>query len=117
MSNEILNAFGQEFIEATRDDVLDEWRKIINGDMKAPELIEWGNELRQFNLPKEMLEKIIYRVVDSCLFAFLNFIEQNDIDIMWDSENIRELSDGLAGELYSTQGWINRFSKFPSDEG
>jgi len=117
MSHEALRTFCQQFILDSRDAVLEKWDRIIRQNAKAPRSIELGDELKSLGVPREILEKIIYRVVDSCLFSFLNFIEQNEIDIIWDAENIRELSDGLAGELYSTQGWINRFSKFPSDEG
>ena len=28
--------------------------------------------------------------------------------------NLTDLSDGLAGEVYSEDGWIAKFSKYPS---
>jgi hypothetical protein len=27
--------------------------------------------------------------------------------------SLREISDGLCGELYTEDGWIERFSKYP----
>lgn len=39
-------------------------------------------------------------------------IEQNDdIKVMVGDNDIKEDSDGLEGELYTEDGWINRFSK------
>ena len=41
----------------------------------------------------------------------LNLIEENeDLQIIVDVENLNDISDGLAGELYTSDGWIHRFS-------
>lgn len=39
------------------------------------------------------------------------FEEHSDIDVIVCNSDIVEDSDGLAGELYTTDGWIHKFSK------
>ena len=36
--------------------------------------------------------------------------------LTYNQEDISELSDGLAGELYTTDGWISRFSTYAVDD-
>ena len=56
------------------------------------------------------------RSIDTTLHFLLTVIEENDdLDMtvsLSESEtvSIKELSDGLAGELYSEKGWVARFS-------
>ena len=37
--------------------------------------------------------------------------EHEDIDVQVKKQNISDISDGLAGELYTEDGWIQRFTK------
>lgn len=54
-------------------------------------------------------------IVDTTLHHLLWTVEQEDlIEFTFKEDdqivNINEISDGLAGELYTEDGWISRFS-------
>ena len=58
---------------------------------------------------------IIPVVVDITLHYFLWFIETNeDIDLQLTTDkgliSLNNISDGLAGELYAKDGWMDQFS-------
>ncbi|MDF2859636.1 MAG: hypothetical protein K0Q87_5487 [Neobacillus sp.] len=63
-----------------------------------------------------MFNDVVPKIVDTTLHHLLWTFEQNElIDINvanGDSKqiSIKEISDGLAGELYTEDGWISRFS-------
>ena len=66
---------------------------------------------------KQLINELIPQVVDLCLHNMLcMFEEHEDFVISIDEENLNDLSDGLAGELYSADGWISRFSEQRYDE-
>lgn len=37
--------------------------------------------------------------------------EHEEIELLYKEENIAEKSDGLSGELYTEDGWIEKYSK------
>ena len=39
------------------------------------------------------------------------FEQHDDIELNMSNENLNQISDGLAGELYTEDGWIQKFSK------
>lgn len=58
--------------------------------------------------------------VDLAMADFLQFLDANDIGILFRDgsgqlHDIRALSDGLAAEPYTEEGWIARFSKYKAD--
>ena len=59
-------------------------------------------------------------IADTVLHHLLWTLEQTEcvqIGISLENQDVKDLkqvSDGLAGELYSKEGWIARFSKEPS---
>jgi hypothetical protein len=61
---------------------------------------------------KKLLEDIIPKVVDLSIHNMLcMFEDHNEFEIVKDGENIVEMSDGLAGELYTSDGWISQYSE------
>ncbi|MDE6209993.1 MAG: hypothetical protein K2M73_10030 [Lachnospiraceae bacterium] len=45
------------------------------------------------------------------LDSFLFMVEQHeDICLLYDNINLNEESDGLSGELYTEDGWIEKYS-------
>ena len=87
---EVLSQFGHEFIKNTRDRTFKIYEKLI-------------------------LDDVVYEMVDLVLFNVLNFLEENT-QIEFKDENINAITDGLAGELYSNEGWIRKFSAYHSTE-
>lgn len=65
---------------------------------------------------KEILKWLVPKMVDAGLYNLFAMIEEHhnlNVEVTSNGErgNIRHLSDGLAGELYTEDGWISRFSK------
>ncbi|TAA72665.1 epimerase [Planococcus salinarum] len=119
MSNhkEALDFFGKVLIEQVRDESIEDWERILGGKMKDEESQQLFNEVQSLHSEQlQLIMKLIPKVVDSTLHHFLWTLEQEEevnIVITLEEENpinIRENSDGLAGELYTEDGWISRFS-------
>ena len=117
MSDNILDNFGEVLMRSVRDRTISNWDKILNGKMKglsAQQVMEKTEEFSEEQ--KEILKWIIPKIVDVGLHNFLAMIEEYEdinVEVVTNGErgNIRELSDGLAGELYTEDGWISKFSK------
>jgi len=117
MSKELLNQFGQFLMQNVRDETISEWDMILNGTMKGDD----ANKVREILKPlsKEnvlLIERILPEIIDSVLHNLLFSIEQEeDVDFSVETPTgiikLSEESDGFAGELYSEDGWISKYSK------
>lgn len=114
---QILDFFGQILIERIRDEAIDDWERISQGKMRDDESKIIFETLR--SLSPEQVQFIIHlfpKIVDTTLHHLLWTLEQEESlnVLVKDGEsklqNIKEISDGLAGELYTEDGWISRFS-------
>ena len=89
---------------------------LIHGNLNTPESLR----SRDFYLSlsqdqKDDFKYLAILAVDSAIFRVLRMTDQGMIDIKFnDSENIAQLSDGLAGELFGDNGWMKEFSTYPS---
>jgi hypothetical protein len=64
----------------------------------------------------ELADELLTQAMTDLLFAFHMSHDANfGIEIMVDGKPLAELSDGLHGELFGKEGWIVRYSKFPSE--
>lgn len=62
---------------------------------------------------KGVSEETIKEIVDITIHSFLNYISnEENVKFLVEQEDICELSDGLSGELYTSDGWIERFSSY-----
>nr|WP_092067147.1 hypothetical protein [Dendrosporobacter quercicolus]NSL49713.1 epimerase [Dendrosporobacter quercicolus DSM 1736]SDL50153.1 hypothetical protein SAMN04488502_10164 [Dendrosporobacter quercicolus] len=117
MSKSVLDKFGEVLVENVRDRTISNWDKILSGKMKGLSAQQVLEKIGGFNEEqKEALRWLVPKIVDVSLHNYLAMIEEyEDINVEvvnnGQSGNIRELSDGLAGELYTEDGWISRFSK------
>lgn len=116
MKQKILDAFGEMLIESVRDESIEISEMIITGKMGDRRLSKFIDDILASE-PKyqELFEVIINRVVDTTLGHLLWMIEQEEnIDIIYNesgkSYSIKDMSDGLKGELYTEDGWIARYS-------
>ena len=111
--NKELEKFGEIFMLEVRDRTIREYDKILNGTMKGIIAEQVRDTLSDFDA--EQIEKIkwlIPKIVDTELHKFLYLIESSDeIDLLFHQQNIKELSDGLSGELYTEDGWIMKYSQ------
>ncbi len=112
-----LDLFGEYLIKRVRDEAIDDWERISSGKMKDKESQEIFQVLKSFNAEQlEFITNLFPKVIDTTLHHLLWSLEQEEINVIIQSGeneeliNIREVSDGLAGELYTEDGWISRYS-------
>lgn len=117
---EKLESFGKEIIDNLRDASIDEYLVIKSGDMKS---VDAQNTFKIYtSIDKahhDKIDAIVLNIIDRVLHNALWMFEQSaDYTIcekksIDPDEDIVELSDGLSGELYSEDGWIEKYSKYP----
>jgi len=117
-ANETLNKFGKFLVENLRDSGINFSEGLLINHWKAQELISLQNDLQSFSdNQKDIVRRVVVRTIDRAIHDFLFAIAEqadfdNEIQIMVDNKNIADISDGLAGELYSEDGWFTKFSKY-----
>jgi hypothetical protein len=118
MSQIMLDKFGEILIQSVRDEAINDWEKILDGRMKGERAAEIRNFLSGYSIEHvELLKELIPQVVDTTLHHLLWTIEEIDtLKVLIANKDgntcdIKEVSDGLPGELYTDLGWISRFSK------
>ncbi len=117
MSQAALDRFGQFLMKKVRDEAVTDWKMIIDGRMKGESAEKVRALLRDVSdTDKKLVLQLIPGVVDTVLHHLLWAAEQEaDLQLgmkMKDGiEELRDISDGLPGELYSDEGWISRFSE------
>src|SRR5258708_34477246 len=115
MNRQALDNFGRFLVTQVRDKAILQWEGLLTGRLKGTTAQYVKNSLSEFT-PEEVkvLQKLIPKIVDTTLHHLLWSLEQDkfvSISIKTDTEviaDIREISDGLAGEL---PDWIPKFSK------
>ena len=106
--------FGKLLITQTRDMTINNMKKRIYGTMRGNITEEIQEKLKGFTEEqKQTLEYIISQTVDNTLHNLLWMVEENDeIELNYKGENLKEISDGLCGELYSEDGWIQKYTSY-----
>ena len=108
-----LNEFGEVLIKEVRDRTIRLFDKKVQGMMRDRDsqlLFEKISKLSEEQ--KLLISEIIPQVVDLSLYNILCMFEEHDeFQIVRDGENIADISDGLSGELYTSDGWIEKFSE------
>lgn len=121
MRNPSLDKFGKLLIEKVRDQAIGDWERFISGEMKGVTAERVKQQTASLTSEqKTIICNLIPMVVDTTLHHLLYIAEQEQsLRLMIDNpeggaaHNLREISDGLAGELYGDHGWIARFSTKP----
>ncbi len=118
MTNKTLDYLGEMLMKKVRDKVIDNWDMILNGEGTTATPKKVHQELSGFsNEQIEIIKWLVPKIVDTTMHFFLSTIEQEkEVALMVKTDdgkviNIAEISDGLAGELYTEEGWIMRFSE------
>ena len=113
-----LDAFGNLLMAEVRDEAIADWKAILNGTLKG----DRAERIRKLcaGMRKDEVKRflqLVPEVIDTTIHHLLRMLDETeDVRIAMDTpgsqtENLRELSDGLAGELYTAAGWIARFSQ------
>lgn len=120
--NDKLNTLGKMLVAEVRDETLEAFKKTLQGKYKSISAIKLKSLIDKLCIKDtDILYKIVLDVIDSSLYNTLWMIEQSDeIDLVYRNPNnpdkttsFKEISDGLCGELYSEEGWIEKYSKYP----
>ena len=110
----ILDEFGKILITEVRDGTIDSMNKMIDGTMKGTiaKLIRKKISIldkEQIEVLKWLIPEIVDFSLDSMLFMFEG---HPDLQLVFQGVDLKEVSDGLSGELYTEDGWIQKFSKY-----
>lgn len=113
-----LDIFGAFLMTRVRDEAIKDWDFIIDGKMKdarGQRIYQQVKELRPED--RELLRSVVAQVVDTTLHHLLWSLEDaKEVKVAVHTPeayvpDIASRSDGLAGELYTEDGWIERFSR------
>jgi hypothetical protein len=113
--------FGKFFVENFRDKSLDYLQTMFDGGWKAPEIQPLQDKVSNLSLDlkatvRELVETLLTNAMHDLLFAFQESHDrQQGIEIMVGGQPVAGLSDGIHGEIFGEDGWIVRYSKFPSE--
>jgi hypothetical protein len=114
----ILDEFGMALMTQVRDDAAAFLQRVISGRM-ADEGSK--RQFKQFQTlrpaDREVLGQFLVLALDAGIARFLHFLDANEIEVLFryrsgEKHNVQAISDGLAGELYTEDGWIAKFSAF-----
>jgi len=116
----MLNLFGKVLMEYVRDITIHQMDSMVEGKIKTADSKEVNKLYETFTTEqKEWVAQLIERTTDTALHYLLFMLDQcENIDVLVSETaedksqqiNMREASDGLCGELYSDEGWIQKYS-------
>lgn len=108
-----VSEFGSILMSDVRDRTIRLFDKKLQGAMKDEESKKlYERTLNLSDEQKKLLEDMIPKVVDLSIHNMLCMFEDHtEFEIVKDGENIVEMSDGLIGELYTSDGWISQYSE------
>lgn len=115
--NDVLDRFGRLLVSEVRDVAVAVALKSLRGQMKDQASEELDAALAPVpESTRKLLEAFATDLVDSTRHDLLSFFEGTEEFLIAFQENendlvdLNEISDGLAAELVTEEGWISRFS-------
>ncbi|WP_444912900.1 hypothetical protein [Microbulbifer sp. PAAF003] len=109
-----LEKFGKIISQELWDRSLNRYLDLEAGNLKSPELKELISKLSEFTEEQKIvIRKLLTECVNSGIHGFLFAIEEEKegISIAVNGQIAANQSDGLSGELYSEDGWLERYSE------
>lgn len=108
-----LQEFGELFINDVRDNTIETFEKMFDGRMKGLTAEKVREKIEILDKEQKAIALwLISKVVDQCMHNILYMLEEREqIKLLYNETNIAEKSDGLAGELYTEDGWIEIYSQ------
>ena len=105
-----LDKFGELLMKYSRDNTIEVWDMMLNLDMKGSTAEKVSTLLSSFSNDQiETVKQLLPLIVDEQLHNFLFMFEDNEnLSINLNGTPLE--SDGFNGELYTEDGWIERFS-------
>ena len=115
-----LESAGKTLIEMVRDESIGKSQDVLAGNIKSQQAQLIHQKLSHLEQPeKDAIIEFMRLSVDSTLHSLLWMVEESpELDLVvycGDSKKyLSEESDGLSGELYGEDGWIEKYSNYPS---
>ncbi len=109
-----LDKFGKLIAEGLRDGALNRYLDIESGWGATEALKNSSKELSEFSESQlTFIRGLLTDCVDVGIHEFLCSIEEQneDLKIQIEGQNVTDLSDGLQGEIFTEDGWFERFSQ------
>lgn len=115
---DILDKFGQLLVTYSRDNALEVVEWVLDGKMKSANHSRISALLMDItDEQRKAIHELSVLTFNEVIFNFFEMLEHNpEFQLIYKSDdkclNLIELSDGLFGELFDEDGWIDRYSKF-----
>jgi len=109
-----LDKFGKVISEDLRDSILNHYLDIESGFIGSPICKELAAQLSAFSdEQKKVIRSLLTNCIDSGIHDFLVAIEEEreGVSIQIGGKNIAGESDGLNGEIFTGDGWFDKFSQ------
>ena len=107
-----LDFFGRGLVQFVIDPVLSLFRENLvrsaSAECSKHEIEQLLSKLDDKDMA--VLQKVVRAAVVKTTHYFLWQAEQEKITILQNGQDIAKLSDGLSGELYLDDGWLERYS-------
>ncbi|WP_342270720.1 hypothetical protein [Rickettsia endosymbiont of Orchestes rusci] len=118
---ELLERFGEIYINFVYDSALHTFKSLIEQKARAPALLPLMRNLQNFNdeqihIIKELVMEILGSSIHYTLFMLEEYQDEMQLTMQDDTgtpHSLIEISDGLCGELYTEDGWIEKYTKYP----
>lgn len=109
---DVLGGFGKVLMDRVRDNTTASVDQMLDGTMKGITAQKIQEKIKVFDKEQmETVEWLVVQVVDLCLHNMLWMVEQEEeITLLYQGAGLQEESDGLSGELYTEDGWIQKYS-------
>ncbi len=115
-----LDSFGKILMEGLRDSSIHYFDRLSQGKWKAPALQTLQTDLKTFNEEQiSIVRRALISSIDTGIHDFLFKLQQQDeegITIVVNGKNLADISDGLHGELFTEDGWYQRFSEYGENQ-
>ncbi|MDH5728645.1 MAG: hypothetical protein OEZ58_06620 [Gammaproteobacteria bacterium] len=109
-----LEQFGNMIAEDLRDAALNRYLDIESGHVGSETAKKLNMEVSELTEDQKILvRKLITHCVDVGIHDFLFALEEgrNNIKVLVNETNVSEVSDGLQGEIYTADGWFEKYSQ------
>lgn len=118
--NQSLDKFGEFYVRNLRDKMLHDLDMLLSGSWKAPGVQDLQRRLAELSqdgrdLIRDAAEHMVITGMHDLLFAIQEEADNDGaIRLEVDGVEVAKESDGLHGEIFSDEGWITRFSQYPT---
>ena len=106
---------GKLISQELRDKALNRYLDLESGRLKSPSTQELMSKLSEFSSDqKELVRKLLTECIDTGIHDFLFALEEEneEIKVTVNGHDIANESDGLSGEIYTEDGWFEKYSEY-----